>query len=58
MEIDLQWNKGNNELAFPNGSIIYALLAESPDTILGLTEISLLAIDEVAYCTEEIYKTK
>jgi hypothetical protein len=25
---------------------------------LGLTEISLLAIDEVAYCTEEIYKTK
>ncbi len=58
MEIDFQWNKGNNELAFPNGSIIYAFSAESPDAILGLTEISLLAIDEVVSCTEEIYNNQ
>lgn len=55
MGIDLNWNKGNNELSFPNGSILFAFSAENPDAILGLSEISILAIDESAYCTEEIY---
>lgn len=55
MGIDLNWNKGNNELTFPNGSILFAFSAENPDAILGLTEISLLGIDESAYCSEEIY---
>ena len=55
MNIDLNWNKGNNELTFPNGSILFAFSAENPDAILGLTEISLLGIDEAAYCNEEIY---
>jgi hypothetical protein len=48
-------NKGNIEISFPNGSILYAFSAENPDAILGLSEISILAIDESAYCTEEIY---
>lgn len=48
-------NKGNIEIIFPNGSVLFAFSAENPDSILGLSEIALLAIDESAYCTEEIY---
>jgi PBSX family phage terminase large subunit len=55
MGIDLNWNRGNNELTFPNGSVLFAFSAENPDGVLGLTEIALLALDESAYCTEEIY---
>lgn len=53
--VPFEWNKGSNEITFPNGSILYAFSSENPDAILGLTEISLLAIDECAYCSEEIY---
>lgn len=53
--ITIEHNKSNNELVFPNGSILYGFSAESPDAVLGLTEISLLAIDEAAYTNEEIY---
>lgn len=55
LNIVIQHNKSNNELVFPNGSILYGFSAESPDAVLGLTEISLLAIDEAAYTNEEIY---
>lgn len=48
-------NKSSNEIEFANGSILYAFSAESPDALLGLTEISILCIDEAAYCNEEIY---
>lgn len=48
-------NKSNNEIQFENGSILYAFSAESPDAVLGLTEIDMLCIDESAYCNEEIY---
>lgn len=53
--IIIEHNKSNNELVFPNGSILYGFSAESPDAVLGLTEISLLAIDEAAYTNKEIY---
>ena len=53
--IPIEHNKSNNEIKFANGSILYGFSAESPDSILGLTEIDLLAIDEAAYCNEEIY---
>lgn len=53
--ITIEHNKSNNELVFPNGSILYGFSAESPDAVLGLTEISLLAIDEAAYTNKEIY---
>lgn len=53
--ITIEHNKSNNELVFPNDSILYGFSAESPDAVLGLTEISLLAIDEAAYTNEEIY---
>lgn len=53
--ITIEHNKSNNELVFPNGSILYGFSAESPDAVLGLTEIALLAIDEAAYTNEEIY---
>lgn len=43
------------EIRFPNGSVLYGFSAENPNGILGLTEINLLAMDEGAYCNEEIY---
>ena len=53
--IPVKHNKANNELNFANGSILFAFSAESPDAVLGLTEIDMLCIDESAYCNEEIY---
>lgn len=53
--IMVKHNKANNEIEFANGSILFAFSAESPDAVLGLTEIDMLCIDESAYCNEEIY---
>lgn len=53
--IEYNFNKGSMEIKFPNGSILFAYTAENPNAVLGLSEISLLAIDEAAYCNEEIY---
>lgn len=48
-------NKSSNEIQFNNGSILFAFSAESPDALLGLTEIDMLCMDEAAYDNEEIY---
>lgn len=53
--IAVKHNKASNEIEFRNGSILFAFSAESPDAVLGLTEIDMLCIDEAAYCNEEIY---
>ena len=53
--IHVEHNKANNEIVFPNGSILYGFSAESPDAILGMTEMNVLVMDEGAYCNEEIY---
>lgn len=42
-------------MRFTNGSILYGYSAENPESLLGLTNISLLAIDEAAYVPEAIY---
>lgn len=48
-------NKSSNEIQFSNGSILFAFSAESPEALLGLTEIDMLCMDEAAYDNEEIY---
>lgn len=53
--IHIDWNKSNQELKFDNGSILFGYSSENPAGVLGLSEIDLLAIDEAAYCSEEIY---
>lgn len=53
--IGVKHNKANNEIEFENGSILFAFSAESPDALLGLTEIDMLCMDEAAYDKEEIY---
>lgn len=55
MNVSVTVNKSAMTIKFPNESILYGFSAENPTAILGLTEISLLAIDEAAYCNEEIY---
>lgn len=53
--IPYHYNRSSMEIEFANKSILYAYSAENPNAVLGLSEISLLAIDEAAYCNEEIY---
>jgi hypothetical protein len=53
--VHIDWNKSNQELTFGNGSILFGYSSENPEGVLGLSEIDLLAIDEAAYCSEEIY---
>lgn len=53
--VTIIWNSSAKELRFPNESILFCYSSENPASILGLSEIALLAIDEAAYCCEEIY---
>lgn len=53
--VHIEWNKGSQEIHFPNKSVLFGYSAENPNAVLGLSEISILAIDEAAYCNEEIY---
>ena len=52
IEYQMQHNK---EIHFPNGSHVFGYSAENPASVLGLSEIALLAIDEAAYIPEEMY---
>lgn len=54
-KIDYYYSKGANEIHFSNGSVLFAYSAENPNAVLGLSEISLLAMDEAAYASEEMY---
>ena len=53
--IKYEYNGQRRELKFKNGSVIYGFSSENPDAILGLSEISLLIIDEASYCCRQIY---
>ena len=53
--ITVHWNSSAKEIRFPNESLLFCYSSENPASILGLSEIALLAIDEAAYCCEEIY---
>lgn len=53
--VSIEWNKSNQELKFRNGSVLFGYSSENPEGVLGLSEIDILAIDEAAYCSEEIY---
>lgn len=53
--ININWNKSSQELHFDNGSVLFCYSSENPSSLLGLSEIAILAIDEAAYCCEEIY---
>lgn len=54
-KINYYYSKGANEIHFSNGSVLFAYSAENPNAVLGLSEISLLAMDEAAYASEEMY---
>lgn len=53
--VHVEWNKSSQELHFDNGSVLFGYSSENPQSLLGLSEIALLGIDEAAYCSEEIY---
>lgn len=54
-KVPYDYNANRREVKFPNGSILFGYTSVNPNAILGLSEISLLAIDEAAYCSELIY---
>lgn len=47
--------QGRAEIHFPNGSHIFGYSGENPTSVLGLSEIALLVMDEAAYISEEMY---
>lgn len=53
--VTVKYNGSSQEIYFENGSVLFGYTSENPSSVLGLTEIALLAIDEAAYCCEEIY---
>lgn len=53
--VKLKYNGSSHVIYFENGSVLFGYTSENPYSVLGLTEIALLAIDEAAYCCEEIY---
>lgn len=55
LNIVYKFNRSDKRFMFPNGSVLMGYSSENPTGILGLSEIALLAIDEAAYCSEEIY---
>ena len=54
-KVPYDYNRGRMEIHFPNGSALFAYSGENPNAVLGLSEISLLAIDEAAYAPELMY---
>ena len=53
--LQYDYNKSSMEMVFPNQSTLFFYSAENATGILGLSEISLLAIDESAYASREVY---
>ena len=53
--VHIEWNKSSQELTFDNGSTLFGFSSENPTGVLGMSEIDILAVDEAAYCSEEIY---
>ena len=53
--VEYDYNKSSMEMVFPNQSTLFFYSAENATGILGLSEISLLAIDESAYAPREVY---
>ena len=56
MGLHYSYNKSEQEFTLDNGSTLFGYSSENPEAMLGLSEISLLAIDEAAYCCEECYQ--
>lgn len=55
MGVYYKYNKNAKEITFANGSKLMCYSAQNPTGLLGLSEIAILAIDEAAYCPEEVY---
>ena len=53
--VEYDYNKSSMEMVFPNQSTLFFYSAENATGILGLSEVSLLAIDESAYAPREVY---
>lgn len=55
MGISYEYNKSSMEMVFPNQSTLYFYSGENATGVLGLSQIDLLAMDEAAYLSREVY---
>lgn len=55
MNVAYTFSKSEMKLGLPNGSTIYGYSAENAVSMLGLTGVDTLAIDEAAYVTEDVF---
>ena len=53
--VKYSYNKSALEMEFPNGSTLFFYSGENATGILGLSEISLLAMDEAAFLGKDVY---
>ena len=56
LKISYDYNKTEQELTLSNGSVVYGYSGESPEGMLGLSEIDILVCDEAAYLPEQAYQ--
>lgn len=55
MNVSYTFSKSDMTLTLPNGSTIYGYSAENAVSMLGLTGVDTLAIDEAAYVSEDVF---
>lgn len=55
MGVTYDYNKSSMEMVFPNGSTLFFYSGENATGVLGLSEIDMLAMDEAAYLSREVY---
>ena len=56
LKISYDYNKTEQELTLSNGSVVFGYSGESPEGMLGLSEIDILVCDEAAYLPEQAYQ--
>lgn len=56
LKIGYDYNKTEQELTLSNGSVVFGYSGESPEGMLGLSEIDILVCDEAAYLPEHAYQ--
>lgn len=55
LSIHYAYNKSSMEMLFDNGTMLFFYSGENATGVLGLSEIDLLAMDEAAYISGEVY---
>lgn len=53
--LQYEYNKSTMEMIFPNGSTLFFYSGDNASGVLGLSQIDLLALDEAAFLSQDVY---